>query len=114
MAQGRIQQGGAVGGPPVNDERLYDVVDVLDEIARECEKTISQVALNWLLSRPSVCNLVIGARNEDQLRQNLDAVGWNLNSEQIARLDKVSYQTPIYPYWHQRDFDERNPKPTQW
>lgn len=70
--------------------------------------------LNWLLQRPSVANVVIGARDEDQLRQNLSAAGWNLTSEQVARLDAVSQRTPVYPYWHQRDFNERNPKPTKW
>lgn len=76
--------------------------------------TITEVALNWLLQRPSVANVVIGARDENQLRQNLGAVGWNLNAEQVARLDAVSQRSPMYPYWHQRDFDERNPKPTKW
>lgn len=111
---GRIQQGGDVGGPPVSDEFLYDIVDVLDELAETTGKSVAQVALNWLLQRPTVSNIVIGARNEEQLRQNLGAVGWSLSPEQVARLDQVSYRVPIYPYWHQRDFDERNPKPTQW
>lgn len=114
MSDGRIQQGGAVGGPPVADELLYDVVDALDSIAQETGKTIAQVAINWLLQRPSVSNVVIGARTPEQLQQNLGAIGWQLTSEQVARLDKASYQTPIYPYWHQRDFNDRNPKPTQW
>jgi aryl-alcohol dehydrogenase-like predicted oxidoreductase len=111
---GRIAQGGAVGGPPVDDESLFTVVDVLDAIAAETGKTVPQVALNWLLQRPTVVNLVIGARNEAQLLDNLGAVGWQLDAEQIARLDAVSQRTPIYPYWHQRGFDERNPKPTRW
>jgi aryl-alcohol dehydrogenase-like predicted oxidoreductase len=98
-------------GPPVNNEYLYDVVDVLDEIAAETGKSVPQISLNWLLQRPTVANIVIGARNEEQLRQNLDAVGWNLNEDQIARLDRASDQTPIYPYWHQRQFVERNPLP---
>jgi aryl-alcohol dehydrogenase-like predicted oxidoreductase len=114
MAEGRIQQGGAEGGPPVTEEFLYDVVDVLDSIAQETDKTIAQVALNWLLQRPSVSNVVVGARTPEQLQQNLGAVGWQLTPEQVARLDKVSHQTPIYPYWHQRGFNDRNPKPTQW
>jgi aryl-alcohol dehydrogenase-like predicted oxidoreductase len=114
MAEGRIQQGGAEGGPPVTDEFLYDVVDVLDSIAQETDKTIAQVALNWLLQRPSVSNVVVGARTPEQLQQNLGAVGWQLTPEQVDRLDKVSHQTPIYPYWHQRGFNDRNPKPTQW
>jgi len=98
-------------GPPVNNEYLYDVVDVLDEIAKETGKSIPQISLNWLLQRPTVANIVIGARNEEQLRQNLDAVGWNLSADQVARLDAASEQTPIYPYWHQRQFVERNPLP---
>jgi aryl-alcohol dehydrogenase-like predicted oxidoreductase len=111
---GRIAQGGAPGGPEVEDEYLYKVVDALDLVAKETGKTVPQVALNWLLQRPSVCNIVVGARNEEQLKQNLGALGWKLSAEQIARLDAASHRTPIYPYWHQRDFNERNPKPTQW
>ena len=111
---GRIASGGAVGGPPVDDEKLYDIVDVLDEIAQERGKSIAQVALNWVLSRPSISNIVIGARDETQLTQNLGAVGWTLTPEEIGRLDAVSQTTPPYPYWHQKGFDERNPKPTTW
>ncbi|MDY1548664.1 aldo/keto reductase [Luteibacter sahnii] len=111
---GRIASGGAVGGPPVDDERLYDIVDVLDEIGQARGKSIAQVALNWSLSRPSVANVVVGARNEAQLTQNLGAVGWSLTAEEITRLDTVSQTTPAYPYWHQKNFDERNPKPTTW
>ena len=112
--EGRIQQGGAAGGPIVDDEFVYDVVDVLDEVAAETGKTVPQVALNWLLQRPGVSNIVVGARNEEQLKQNLGAVGWNLTVEQVGRLDAASQRTPVYPYWHQRGFDQRNPKPTQW
>ena len=96
-------------GPPVDDNYLYKVVDALDEVAKETGKSVPQIALNWLLQRPSVDNVVIGARNEEQLRQNLDAVGWNLSKDQIAKLDAASGVTPIYPYWHQRQFTERNP-----
>ena len=99
-------------GPQVSDDYLYAVVDALDAVAAETGKTVPQVALNWLLQRPTVSTLVIGARNEDQLRQNLGAVGWNLTAEQVARLDAASAVTPIYPYWHQRGFAERNPFPT--
>lgn len=102
---GRIQEGGAVGGPTVTDEHLYAVVDVLDGIAKETGKSVSQIALNWLLQRPTVCNIVIGARNEEQLRQNLGAVGWQLSKEQMAQLDAVSYQPAVYPYWHQEQFE---------
>ncbi len=111
---GRIQQGGADGGPKVDDEYLYTVMDALDAVAAETGKSVPQIALNWLLGRPSVTNLVIGARNEEQLRQNLGALGWNLTAEQVARLDDASRREPIYPYWHQADFAERNPFPTRW
>jgi len=98
-------------GPQVSDEYLYQVVDALDEVARETGKTVPQIALNWLLHRPSVATVIIGARNEEQLRQNLGAVGWDLTASQIAKLDAVSATTPAYPYWHQKGFSERNPFP---
>lgn len=99
------------GGPPVEEEFLFRVVDALDEIAKETGKSVPQVAINWLLQRPTVSNVIIGARNEEQLKQNLGATGWNLNHDQIARLDAASYRTPIYPNWHQLQFTERNPPP---
>lgn len=99
------------GGPPVPDEFLFKVVDVLDEVGQEVGKTVPQVALNWLLQRPTVANVIIGARTEEQLRQNLGAVGWNLTPEQVRKLDEASSTTPAYPYWHQRGFKERNPTP---
>lgn len=98
-------------GPQVEDEYLYSVVDALDAVAAETGKTVPQVALNWLLQRPTVSSLILGARNEEQLKQNLGAVGWNLTAEQVERLDKASERPPIYPYWHQRQFAERNPPP---
>ncbi|MBT2746101.1 MULTISPECIES: aldo/keto reductase [unclassified Lysobacter] len=98
-------------GPPVQDEYLYKVVDALDEVARETGKTIPQIALNWLLQRPTVATVVIGARNEEQLKQNLGAVGWNLTAEQVAKLDAASATAKAYPYWHQSGFGERNPSP---
>lgn len=101
----------ADNGPPVPDEYLYKVVDALDEVAKETGKTIPQIAINWLLQRPTVSTVIIGARNEEQLRQNLGAVGWNLTKEQVAKLDKASQTTPTYPYWHQLGFAERNPFP---
>lgn len=88
--------------PPVDDEHLYQVIDVLEEIAAETRKTVPQIAINWLLQRPTVATVVMGARNESQLRQNLGAVGWNLTQEQIARLDEVSAVTPPYPYYPYR------------
>jgi len=83
-------------------ERLYDIVTALEEIARETGKTVPQVALNWVLNRPTVSSVVIGARTEAQLRENLSAVGWRLDTAHVAKLDAVSNRRPIYPYWHQR------------
>ena len=99
-------------GPPVADEYLYKVVDALDAVAQEVGKTVPQVALNWLLQRPTVATVIIGARNEEQLKQNLGAVGWDLTKEQVAKLDASSATTMAYPYWHQKGFVERNPFPT--
>ncbi len=98
-------------GPPAPEEYVFRIVDVLDQIALETGKTVPQIAINWVLSRPTVATVIIGARNEEQLRQNLGAVGWNLTADQIARLDAVSQTTLAYPYWHQRGFVERNPPP---
>jgi len=101
--------------PPVDEERLYRVVDALDAIAAETGKSVPQIALNWLLQRPTVSTVLIGARNEEQLRQNLGAVGWNLRREQIARLDAASTVTPpypYYPYWNGQ-FAERTPPAVQ-
>ena len=103
----------AAGAAPVDEALLYRVVDALDAISQETGKTISQVALNWLLQRPTISSVITGARNEAQLRENLGAVGWNLTAEQIVTLDATSARTPVYPYWHQREtFAERNPWPT--
>lgn len=98
-------------GPPVDQEHLYRVVDALDVVAKETGKTVPQVALNWLLQRPTVATVIVGARNEEQLRQNLGAVGWNLTPAQVATLDAASDKPAAYPYWHQHGFTERNPKP---
>jgi aryl-alcohol dehydrogenase-like predicted oxidoreductase len=95
-------------GPQVDDEYLFNVVDVLDEIAAETGKTVPQISLNWLLTRPTVSTLIVGARNEDQLKQNLGALGWELTIEQLERLDRVSRPSLPYPYWHQNGFS-RNP-----
>ena len=101
----------ADSGPQVQDEHLFKVVDAIDAIAKETSKTVPQVALNWLLRRPTVSTLIIGARNEEQLKANLGAVGWKLTPEQVAKLDAASEVPISYPYWHQRQFGERNPKP---
>ncbi|HUX50083.1 MAG TPA: aldo/keto reductase [Spirochaetia bacterium] len=98
--------------PPVSEEWLYSVVDAIDEVARETGKSVPQIAINWLLNRPSVSTVIIGARDEAQLKQNLESVGWNLTADQIARLDKASMPVMPYPYWHQSGFTERNPFPT--
>ncbi len=100
-AESRLSQGGS-HGPVISNELLFAVVDVLDSLAEETGKTVAQVALNWLLQRPTVVNIVIGARNETQLQENFGAVGWNLTVDQIKRLDDASAVEPVYPYWHQR------------
>lgn len=111
-AGSRIDQG-AGEGPAIPDEFLYSVIDVLDAISAETGKTVAQVALNWLLQRPTVATVIIGARHEAQLRENLGAAGWALTAEQVARLDAVSETDTIYPFWHQRGFTERNPTATK-
>lgn len=89
-----------------NDETLYSVVDTLEQIAKEREKTIPQVAINWILRKPTVSNIIVGARNEEQLKQNLGAVGWKLTNEEVARLDQASQPGVPYPYWHQKGFPQ--------
>jgi aryl-alcohol dehydrogenase-like predicted oxidoreductase len=99
-------------GPPVDNEYVFRVVEAIDEIARETGKTVAQIALNWLLQRPTVSSVILGARNEGQLRDNLGAVGWNLTPEQVARLDAASSVAAPYPHWHQRKVAlERVPLP---
>jgi len=99
------------GGPQVDDEYLYRVIDALEGVAAETGRTVPQIAINWLLQRPTVASVIVGARNEEQLRQNLGAVGWSLTPAQIARLDAASARTPAYPCWHQQGFKDRNPPP---
>jgi aryl-alcohol dehydrogenase-like predicted oxidoreductase len=106
----RIQQGGGEG-PTLPAEYFYNLIDVLDAIAAETGKTVAQVALNWVTQRPTIASVIIGARNEEQLRANLGAVGWSLTAEQTERLDRASEREKVYPYWHQHDFQERNPSP---
>lgn len=101
----------AESGPQVSDEYLYGVVDAIDEVAKETGKTVPQIALNWLLQRPSVSSVIMGARTEEQLKQNLQAEGWKLTAEQVAKLDAASEAQQIYPYWHQRSVIQRNPPP---
>ena len=98
--------------PPAEDEQVYCVVDALDAVAKETGKSVAQIAINWVLQRPSVATVIIGARDEAQLRQNLGATGWKLKVAQMARLEAASAKPQIYPYWHQAQFAERNPFPT--
>jgi aryl-alcohol dehydrogenase-like predicted oxidoreductase len=99
LPEGRVKAGGLVKAPPVTDEHLYNVIDVLAQVAGEAGRSVSQVAINWLLNNPTVSNVVIGARNEKQLLENLDATGWRLSPEHVLQLGAVSEQTPIYPHW---------------
>jgi aryl-alcohol dehydrogenase-like predicted oxidoreductase len=98
--------------PPADDEFVFGIVDTLDALAKETGKSVAQIAINWVLQRPSVATVIIGARDETQLRANLEAAGWSLTPAQMARLDEVSAKPKIYPYWHQAQFAERNPFPT--
>ena len=111
-ARSRLHQ--TVGfAPPVAEERLYRVVDALDEVAAETGRTLPQIAINWLLGRPTVATVLVGARDEAQLRQNLGAVGWQLSDAQRSLLDAASASTPpypYYPYWNGQ-FAERSPVP---
>lgn len=112
-AQSRLHET-ADFGPPVDDARLFEVVDVLDQLAEETGRSIPQIAINWLLNRPSVTSVIMGARNEAQLRDNLGAVGWTLTADQIARLDAASATTapyPHFPYRRQEGFARLNPPP---
>jgi aryl-alcohol dehydrogenase-like predicted oxidoreductase len=108
----RVAQGGSpVPEMVVKEEIFYNTIDALYEVAEETGKTVAQVALNWLLQRPTVSSIIIGARNEEQLKQNLDAVGWNLTTDQVKKLDAASEVPTIYPYWHQQQNLKLNPTP---
>lgn len=112
-ASSRLQSSVAASlGPQVPEDYLFHVIDALEAVAAETGKTVPQIALNWLLQRPSVSTVIIGARDENQLCENLGATGWSLSPEQIATLDQASAVPKIYPYWHQAGFQERNPLPT--
>jgi aryl-alcohol dehydrogenase-like predicted oxidoreductase len=99
-------------GPHFDEERLFNIVAAMDEIAQETGKTVAQIALNWLLQRATVASIIIGARNEEQLLQNIGAVGWNLSAAQVATLDAASNVEPPYPVWHQRGFPMLNERST--
>jgi aryl-alcohol dehydrogenase-like predicted oxidoreductase len=106
--------GSADFGPPVEEERLYRIVDALDAVAEETGRAVPQIAINWLLRRPTVSSVIVGARNEEQLRQNLGAIGWSLTPEQVLLLDEASAVTPAYPYypyWREGGFKAVNPPP---
>ena len=88
--------------PPVrNEDRLYDTIEVLLDVAKAHGVSAAQVALAWLLGRPGVTSLVIGARTDEQLADNLAAADLVLSSDERAALDQVSTPDLIYPYWHQ-------------
>ena len=111
-SDGRVAKGSSpVPEMAIKEEVFYNTVDVLQELAEETGKNVAQVALNWLLQRPTVSSIIIGARTEAQLQENLGAVGWNLSTEQVKRLDEASTVPPIYPYWHQWQNKSLNPTP---
>jgi aryl-alcohol dehydrogenase-like predicted oxidoreductase len=95
-------------GPHFEEERLFRIVDALDLIAKDIGKSIPQIALNWLLQRATVSNVIVGARNEQQLIENIGAIGWSLSVDQIAKLDAASDVPAAYPVWHQRGFPMLN------
>lgn len=113
-AEGTRAKEGTAGGPVIDDEYLYTVVDALDAVAAETGKTVPQVALNWLLRKPTVSSLVIGARNAEQLKSNLEAASFVLTEAQVASLDEASKRPLAYPYWHQVQFHHRNPPPASY
>ncbi|MBT1704033.1 aldo/keto reductase [Chryseosolibacter indicus] len=99
LPEGRIKSGGDIGGPQVSIDLLYNAVDILNGISIETGKTIPQIAINWLLQQQTVCNVVIGARNVEQLKDNLGAVEWRLSNDHLQRLDKIARPTSLYPHW---------------
>jgi aryl-alcohol dehydrogenase-like predicted oxidoreductase len=106
----RLAQGGSpVPDMVVNNELLFRILDAVAEVSRETGKTVAQIAINWLLQRPTVANVIVGARTVEQLRENLGSVGWSLTPEQIIKLNKASETPTIYPYWHQRQNPRLNP-----
>ena len=111
-AEGRVIEGGSpVPASAVEQEHLFRITDVLEAIAQETDKLVPQVAINWLMQRPTVATIIIGARNEAQLKENLGSYGWSLTTEQLKRLDEASAMPTIYPYWHQWQNKKLNPLP---
>ena len=108
----RISQGGSpIPSEVISQELLFKIADALDEVSKETGKSIAQVALNWLLQRPTVDSILFGARNEEQLKQNLGSIGWNLTVDQVKKLDAASDVPAAYPYWHQRQYAILNAAP---
>ena len=88
--------------PPVRDQdKLYDIVDVLVEVAAARGASPAEVALAWLLERPAVTSVIVGARTSEQLTDNLGAAALSLTADELARLEQVSRPPLLYPYWHQ-------------
>ncbi len=110
----RLSQGGAEYGPELSDEYLYRVVDALETVGAETGRSVPQLALNWVLRKPTIASVIIGARNEQQLRANLAAASFVLTAEQVARLDAASQAPVSYPAWHLRQFQKRNPLPPSY
>jgi aryl-alcohol dehydrogenase-like predicted oxidoreductase len=100
-------------GPQYPEERLFNIIDALDVVAKETSKTIPQVAINWLLQQKTVANVIVGARDEKQLLENLGSVGWNLTRSQLEILNKASEISPAYPVWHQQSFPMLNERITE-
>ena len=92
---------------PVNEEKGYEIVEQLERIGNNYNKTIAQTALNWLLSKAAISSIIIGARNTQQLNDNAGASGWQLSTDDIQFLDKISQPVIPYPLWHQMYSDER-------
>ncbi len=109
-AESRLNSVDAPG--TIDEARLHRIVDALDAVAKERGVTVSQVALNWVTRKPGVDTVIIGARNEQQLRDNLASASWSLSDAEVEKLDEVSALPLPYPYWHQQKFaGERNPAP---
>jgi aryl-alcohol dehydrogenase-like predicted oxidoreductase len=96
-------------GVPSGPQR-YRIINALTEVAHRHSATVGQAALNWLMAKPYVSSILVGARTAEQLQENLDAATWELASEELQHLDEISAPAPIYPYWHQRKYNaERLP-----
>ena len=95
-------------GPHFEEERLFKIVEALDVVAQQTGKSIPQIALNWLLGKKTISSVIIGARDEAQLIENIAATGWSLSAEQNALLEAASDVSPAYPVWHQRGFPMLN------